>query len=153
MKYIKHLSVVLLFSSLLFSCNSLKTAIYDQYSYQKTTEIKVEASNLIDKATTSYTDNIDDIERLNLEIQKIVAYEKNKPNNEITYAMWQLLSNEEKNLLSGFLKRWKEKEVLSQFFVTEAKAQIMEAMDLLIQYEAKKDKVSKDKLLDIITGN
>jgi len=153
MKYIKHLSVILLFSSLLFSCNSLKTAIFDQYSYQKAVEIKVEASNLIDKATTSYTDNIEDIERLNLEIQKIVAYEKNKPNNEISYAMWKILSDSEKNLLVGFLKRWKEKDVLSQFFVTEAKAQIMEAMDLLIQYEAKKDKESKNKLLDIITGN
>jgi hypothetical protein len=153
MKYLKHISIILLFSSLLFSCNSLKTAIYDQYSYQKSIDIKVEASDVIDKATTSYSDNIEVIEHLNLEIQKIVEYEKNKPNNEITYAMWQLLSDKEKNLLSGFFKRWKEKGTLSQFFITEAKGQIMEAMDLLIQYEAKKDKESKNKLLDIITNN
>ncbi len=139
--------------ALVTSCESLKTASYDQYSYQKSVEIKVEASNLMDKATTPYADNIEAIAALNLEIQKIVEYEKNKPNNEITYAMWKILSNEEKNLLSGFFKRWKEKSELSQFFITEAKGQVLEAMDLLIQYEGKKDKVVKDKLVDIISNN
>jgi len=153
MKTIKKIIVILLIGTVAMSCNSLKTAVYDQYSYQKSVEIKIEASNTIDKATTLYSDNLEAIAHLNLEIQKIVAYEKNKPNNEITYAMWQILSDKEKNLLSGFLKRWKEKGKLSQVFVTEAKGQIMEAMDLLIQYEGKKDKTSKDKLLDIITGN
>jgi hypothetical protein len=138
---------------LMTSCDSLKTAVYDQYSYQKSVEIKVEASSLMDKATTAYSDNLVEIEALDKEIQKIVEYEKNKPNNEITYAMWKILSNKEKNLLSGFFKRWKEKGQMSQFFITEAKAQILEAMDLLIQYEGKKDKESKDKLLDIITSN
>ncbi|WP_456437412.1 hypothetical protein [Psychroserpens sp.] len=151
MKQIKHLSIILLFSSLFFSCNSLKTAVHDQYSYQKTVEIKVEASNLIDKATTPYTDHLKEIGDLGLEIQKIIEYEKSKPNNEITYAMWQVLANKDKNLLVGFFKRWKEKGQLKPFFVEEAKSQIIEAMDLLIQYEAKKDKETKDKLLQLIT--
>ena len=152
MKYLKHTLTVLLFSSLLFSCNSLKTAIYDQYSYQKTIEIKIEAENLIDKATTPYTDHLQDIGELGLEIQKILEYEKNKPNNEITYAMWQILADKDKNLLVGFFKRWKNKGQLNVFFVEEAKAQIMQAMDLLIQYEVKKDKETKDKLLTLINN-
>ena len=137
----------------LSSCSALQTAIYDQYSYQKSIEIKVEASRLMDKAVTPYTDNLQEIEELYLEIEKIVAYEKDKPNNEITYAMWQILADEEKNLLSGFFKRWKEKGTLSSFFVTEAKAQVIEAMDLLIQYEGKKDKQAKTALLELITNN
>ncbi len=151
----KQTSIVLVALVMLLttSCDSLKTAVYDQHSYQKSVEIKVEASSLMDKATTAYSDNLVEIEALDKEIQKIVEYEKNKPNNEITYAMWKILSNKEKNLLSGFFKRWKEKGQLSQFFITEAKAQVLEAMDLLIQYEGKKDKESKDKLLDIITSN
>lgn len=153
MKYLKHTIAVLLLSSLLFSCNSIKTAVYDQYSYQKTIEIKVEASNLMDKATTPYTDQLQDIGELGLEIQKIIEYEKNKPNNEITYAMWQLLADKDKNLLVGFFKRWKDKGQLNAIFVEEAKAQIMQAMDLLIQYEGKKDKETKDKLLDLIANN
>ncbi len=153
MKYLKHTMAILLLSSLPFSCNSIKTAVYDQYSYQKTIEIKVETSNLMNKATTPYTDHLQDIGELGLEIQKIIEYEKNKPNNEITYAMWQLLADKDKILLVGFFKRWKDKEQLNAIFVEEAKAQIMQAMDLLIQYEGKKDKETKDKLLQLISSN
>ncbi|WP_158837810.1 hypothetical protein [Polaribacter sp. L3A8] len=152
MKYIKQLSIILLFSSLFLSCNSLKTAVYDQYSYQKTVEIKVETSNLIDKATLPYGKHLKEIGELGIEIQKIIEYEKNKPNNEITYAMWQVLANKDKNLLVGFFKRWKEKGQLKPFFIKEAKSQIIEAMDLLLKYEAKKDKETKDKLLQLITN-
>lgn len=153
MKQIKHIIVLIVISSAILSCDSLKTAVYDQYSYQKTVEIKVEASSLIDKATTPYTDHLQYIGELGLEIQKIVEYEKNKPNNEITYAMWKVLADKDKNLLVGFFKRWKDKGQLNAFFVEEAKAQIIEAMDLLIKYEAKKDKETKDKLLDLIANN
>ncbi len=150
MKFTKHILFILLFSSVLTSCKNLKTAIYDQYSYQKTIEIKVDASALIDKATTPYSDHLKEIGELGLEIQKIIEYEKNKPNNEITYAMWQLLADKDKNLLIGFFKRWKDKGQLNSFFVEEAKSQIAEAMDLLIQYEVNKDKETKDKLLQLI---
>lgn len=150
----KNMLFITLLSVMLFnSCNTLKTAVYDQYSYQKSIEIKIEASHLMDKAVNEYSTNIAAIESLNLDIEKIVEYEKNKPNNEITYAMWKILSDKEKHLLSGFFVRWKEKGKMSPFFIKEAKGQVMEALDLLIQYEGKKDKVTKDKLLDIITNN
>lgn len=51
----------------LSSCSALQTAVYDQYSYQKSIEIKVEASRLMDKAVTPYTDNLQEIEELYLE--------------------------------------------------------------------------------------
>ena len=151
MKSLKHKLVILLISSFFFSCSSLKTALYDQYSYQKMIEIKVDASNLMEQATTPYKNHLKEIGALGLEIQKLIEYEKNKPNNEISYAMWQLLADKDKNLLVGFFKRWKEKGQLKLFFVKQAKVQIMEAMDLLIQYEAKKDKKTEDKLLQILT--
>ncbi|WDO13779.1 hypothetical protein MH928_03540 [Flavobacterium sp. WW92] len=67
--------------------------------------------------------------------------------------MWKVLTDEEKNLLSGFFKRWKEKESLSPVFLQESKKQVLEALDLLIQYEIKKDKVSKEGLLSLINSN
>ena len=127
MKYLKNSLVTLLFSCLFFSCTSLETALYDQYSYQKTIEIKIDAENLIDKATTPYSNHLQEVGELGVELQKIIEYEKNKPNNEITYAMWQLLTDKDKNLLVGFLKRWKDKGQLNSFFVDEAKGQILEA--------------------------
>lgn len=150
---IKWLLLSLTIAMLTTACESVKTAIFDQYSYQKTTELKVETSNLMDKATNSYKDHKEEVEKLLVDIQKLMEYEKNKPNNEITFAMWQLLNDKEKNLLAGFFKRWEEKETFSPVFLQESKNQVLEALDLLIQYEIKKDKQSKDSLLEIITNN
>ena len=153
MKQLKNNILIILTVSILYSCTSLKTAVFDQYAYQKSIEIKVEAENLMDKASTPYNDHLKEVAELGLEIEKMLEYEKNRPNNEITYAMWQLLANKDKNLLVGFFKRWKEKGQLNSIFIDEAKAQIATAMDLLIQYEAKKDKETKDKLLALLTSN
>lgn len=135
------------------SCESTRTALFDHYSYQRTTELKVETSKLMEKATTPYSQNKTEIEALFLNIEKLAEYEKNKPNNEITFAMWTVLTDQEKNLLGGFFKRWKEKETLTPVFLQESKKQVIEALDLLIQYEIKKDKQSKDSLLSLISKN
>ena len=151
MKNIKT-TILVLFLLSLVSCTSTKTALFDQYSYQKTTELKVETSNLIDKATTSYSANKIQIDKLLLDVEKLVEYEKNKPNNEITFAMWTILNDKEKNLLAGFFKLWEEKDKLSATFSQEAKKQVIEAFDLLIQYEVKKDKESANLLLSLINS-
>jgi hypothetical protein len=151
MKKLKLLLIPVLF--LIVSCSSTKTALYDQYSYQKTTELKVVSSQLMDLAITPYPNHKEEVEKLLLDIDKLTEYEKNKPNNEITFAMWKVLSDKEKNLLTGFFKRWEQKGTLSQTFLEESKKQIMEAIDLLIQYEINKDKVSRDGLLNIISKN
>ena len=153
MKTLKSLYLILISSFAIFSCQSVKTALYDQYSYQQTTSIKVEASNVMDKATTPYSNNKEIVEKLLLDIDKLVEYEKNKPNNEITFAMWKILTDKEKNLLSGFFKRWEEKGSFSPVFLQEAKKQVTDALDLLIQYEVKKDKESKDSLVNLINLN
>lgn len=152
MKNNKPFFILMLITAFLSSCSILKTAPYDQYSFQKTIEIKIDANQLIEKAENSYQDNIKEIEELQNEIAKIVEYEKYKPNNEITYKMWLLLSDKNKNLLAGFLKRWKEKDKLSPFFITEAKGQITEALNLLLEYENKKEPATKNQLLQLISN-
>ncbi|MDA6070436.1 hypothetical protein NJT12_12470 [Flavobacterium sp. AC] len=155
MKHLKlrHLTFLIAVSFVITSCTSTKTALFDHYSYQKTTEIKVETSKLMSQASTPYTSNKEAIEVLFLNIEKLTEYEKSKPNNEITFAMWKILNDKEKNLLAGFFQRWKTKEVLSPTFIEESKKQVLEAVDLLIQYEIKKDKESKDALWDLINSN
>lgn len=147
------IALMLLLAFATISCESTRTDIFDQYSYQRTTELKVETSKLMDKATTPYSKNLAEVEALFLNIEKLAEYEKNKPYNQITFAMWTILTDQEKNLLGGFFKRWKEKETLTPVFLEESKKQVLEAMDLLIQYEIKKDKQSKDSLLDLIAKN
>ena len=152
MKTLK-ITFILLTMVALTSCQSLKTAIFDQYSYQKTTELKVETLSVMGNATTMYKNQEEIVKKLLLDIEKLKEYEKNKPNNEITFAMWTIFTDKEKNLVGGFFKLWEEKQTLSPVFIEESKKQITEAFDLLIQYEIKKDKVSKDNLLAIISQN
>ncbi|WP_337966808.1 hypothetical protein [uncultured Flavobacterium sp.] len=143
--------IVLLFT--ITSCISTKTALYDQYSYQKTTELKVETIKLMNVANQPYNLHKEEVQNLLLDLDKLAEYEKNKPNNEITFAMWKVLNDKEKNLLAGFLKRWETKGILSQAFLEESKKQVLDALDLLIQYEIKKDKESKEELLNLININ
>ncbi|MBE8725791.1 hypothetical protein [Flavobacterium hungaricum] len=146
-------SFLILISLSLASCTSTKTALFDQYSYQKTTEIKVETIQLLNQANTPFTTQKEKVQSLLLNIEKLTEYEKNKPNNEITFAMWQVLNDKEKNLLAGFFKIWEKKGIVSPVFQEESKKQISDALDLLIQYEIKKDKESKELLLDLINLN
>lgn len=148
-QYLRPLLVVFV-TFLMVSCQSLKTAVYDQYSYQQAISLKVESDALIDKATNVFSDHEEAVTTLRLELKKLVEYEKNKPNNSISYAMLQLMANEDRSLLAGFLKRWKDEEQLSQTFTTEAKAQIMEAFDLIIKYEADKNKTNSSNILDFL---
>ena len=148
-QYLRPLLVVFV-TFLMVSCQSLKTAVYDQYSYQQAISLKVESDALIDKATNVFSDHEEAVTTLRLELKKLVEYEKNKPNNSISYAMLQLMANEDRSLLAGFLKRWRDEEQLSQTFTTEAKAQIMEAFDLIIKYEADKNKTNSSNILDFL---
>lgn len=150
MKNLKLIIFLIAFSFTTTSCDSTRTALFDSYSYQKTTEIKVETLKIMENATDLFQNHKPEIEALLLEIEKLIEYEKNKPHNEITFAMWQALNDQEKNLLAGFFKRWEAQKTLSPYFIDESKKQILSAFDLLIQYEINKDKESKEQLLELI---
>ena len=83
----------------------------------------------------------------------MVEYEKNKPDNEVSYAMWNVMANKDKNLLAGFFKRWKDKSQLSSIFIGEAKIQVAEALDLIVKYEAQKNKTNENNILGFLSNN
>ncbi|SFN63555.1 hypothetical protein SAMN04487989_102155 [Bizionia echini] len=135
------------------ACESLKTAVFDQYAYQQAISLKIESTNLMENAINPFASFQSEIDELELELQKMVEYEKNKPNNEITYAMWTLVMDSERNLLAGFLKRWETEGQLSQTFTNEAIIQISEALDLIIKYEAQKNKTNESNILNFLSNN
>lgn len=142
----KKLVTLIILVGVITSCSSLKTAVFDQYAYRKTIDVKVESRQLISKATMPFSDFEPQVENLRLDLEKILLYEQNRSNNEISYAMWQILADEDKNLLAGFLKRWENESTLGQGFVSQAEKQIMEAFDVLLRYEGVKDPQAKATL-------
>jgi hypothetical protein len=152
---IKPVSYVLAaFLSALLLLGGCKTISgYDQYAYAQGTALKVDALNIMDKATENFTSQQPGIDDITTRIEKAYEYEKHRPKNGITVKMWELLKNPDRNLFGGFLKRWKEKANLSATFINEAKIQVGEAFDMIVELESQKIKETDAKVTTFISSN
>jgi hypothetical protein len=130
----------------LFSCNTM--AHFDAFSYRETIDAKVEVLDLMDNATEEYNLYEESIHQLQKDLLKIYEYEKNRPRNVETTKMWEIMLDTNKNLYGGYIKRWREKTTLSKFFVGEAKIQVEEAFDMIIDLE--NGKIRKEQANEFI---
>lgn len=137
----KFLFIRLFAFSLLYGCGSL-TATYDHYSYIQTVDIKLELLHLMQQADKPFSLYEKEVEAIQKKIEKVYEYEKGRFKNEITITMWEKFKSPDKNLFGGFIKRWKEKKVLSPFFIKESKKSIRAAIDQIIGLESGKAKGS-----------
>jgi hypothetical protein len=132
-------ALILLYLALLGGFQGCSTiSVFDLYAYTQTTSIKVDALALMAKATEPASAHAEAIEHMIIQLDKAYEYEKGRPKNEITTRMWDVLKNPERNLLGGFLKRWREKGTLSSAFVEESRGLVSEAFDLISGLESQK---------------
>ncbi len=125
----------------LFACSSISE--FSQYAYQQAVDLKVESLDLIGNADQPFEDFADDVYSLKIELSKAVEFARGRPDNEISTKQWEILTDEKRNLLGGFLKRWEEEDTLSPMFVDEAKKIISDAFDTIIGLESGKIKPSE----------
>ncbi|WP_372756895.1 hypothetical protein [Mariniflexile sp.] len=147
MKTLKRSVILCFVAIMLSSCMSL----YDHYTYTNTIEAKVEALSLMDNSHEEYALYKLKADDLRNKMQSMVLYEKGKAKNEITVKMWEVMGNENK-LMGSYLKLWENKGTLNPAFIEEAKPQIEEAFNILIQFEEKKDKKSENVLATFINN-
>ncbi len=100
--------------------------------------MKVESLELMSFATSSYAEYEEDVTYLKTELSKAYEFALGRPNNELSAEQWEILLNEEGNLLGGFLKRWEEEDLLSEMFVTEMQMLVSDAFDTIIGLESGK---------------
>ena len=147
MKTIRNTFIVLFTSMALWNCAPL----YDHYTYTETIETKLSTVTLMEKGTTPYSENLDEITDLKNQYKKMVIYENGKNANRITTEMWELMIDD-KHLVGSYIKLWEDKETLNSLFIDEAIPQIEEAFDLMLSYESKKDKKSENALVNFINN-
>jgi len=123
----------------LTACSTI--APYDQAAYEHATSTKAEALLLMDRANTSYSQNADKIDAVILDLNKAYEYDKGRPRNQITAAMWTKLLNPEGKLFGGFIRYWKSKGQLHPAYIEEKKKDIGDAFDQIIQLEQGKEKL------------
>lgn len=139
----KTIIFVLLAVALLAGCATISP--FDQHAYVQTTSLKVDALHLMGKAVGDYTTYEKDIEAFEISLQKVYEYEKNRPKNDITVAMWDKLMKPDGHLLGGFLRRWKEEGKLGSAFVENIKEVVGGEFDKIAGLESKKLKSSDIK--------
>jgi len=121
---------------LLTACSSI--SVYSPEAYKQAVDLKIESLNIMSSATMPFSDYEEDVAFLKTELSKAYEFAKGRPNNEISTKQWEILIDENRNLLGGFLKRWENDETLSEMFVTEAQKLVSDAFDTIIGLESGK---------------
>jgi hypothetical protein len=134
--HVLRLSFLLWIIFVFYSCTSISQ--FSPEAYKQAVDLKVEALEVMSYATESYPDFETEIESLKQGLQRAYEFAKGRPDNEISTKQWEILIDEERNLLGGFLKRWKEEDTLSETFVTEAQIEVSDAFDTIIGLESGK---------------
>ncbi len=137
-KYRYFIFLILIMHILIVSCSTID--VFNQKAYEQSVNLKVEALNIISNANESYDANIQTINELKIDCKKAYEYAKGRDKNEDSIKQWEIMIDPESNLLFGFLERWKNKKMLNNQFIIEAKQIISEAFDTIIELESGKKK-------------
>lgn len=140
-----HHRLNLVLASLIFvsflGCRNLQPAFSEQ-AYRQTVSLKVESLELMEHASEEFSQHEANVHRLQTELRKAYEYAAGRPNNSTTASQWEILISPDRNLLGGFLQRWKQQGNLSLVFINENKRIIADAFDTIIELESGKRKPS-----------
>ena len=109
-------------------------------AYERAIKLKVEALNLMDKATEPYAQHQAAVDTLRFNLETGYEDAKGIPKNDMATQLWAILKDPNGNQLGGFLKLWQQKSVLHKPFIDEKKIQVRDAFDKIISLEAGKPK-------------
>lgn len=136
----------LFFAYLLFnSCAGYQ----DHYTLTETIKTKVMVQNVISKTSTPFSENVLIVNNLQQQLQKMQIYESTKTKNTLMQNMWHLLNNKQSSL-QKLLALWEQQGTMSTAFSEEYTVQINHMLDLMIDYESKKNKKTESALLQLL---
>jgi hypothetical protein len=130
---------IILVVSLIQGC-SPTISLYDQYAYTQSTSIKVDALNVMGMATDSFQVHKKEVSDLNVSLQKIYEYDKNRSKDTLTTKQWDILMDPNAHLLATFLKDWQAETTEDSTYIAQKKVQVSKAFDTIIKLEAAKIK-------------
>ena len=91
---------ILTFSLAAWSCSNI--SVFSPEAYKQAVDLKVESLELMSFATSPYADYEENVTYLKTELRKAYEFALGRPNNELSAGQWEILINEEGNLLGGF---------------------------------------------------
>src|SRR5258708_6507952 len=115
--------------AMIVAASCIRIANYSETEYQYAINLKVESLQLMSRATTAYSANQVEADKLRTDLAKAYEYAAGRPDNQISTEQWGILKDDSKNLLGGFLRRWEAEKTLGAPYIDEKKAQIGKAFD------------------------
>jgi hypothetical protein len=137
----KTLAVKLLFPFLFLSilgCSPV--AEFNQVALDKTVSVKKDALNLISKANDNYVNHQSEIDSLKSNVENAYQFSKSINNNSESVSQWEIIRNPQRSSLFGLLERWKNKNTLSDTFISQVKILIAFDFNIIIDLENNKKK-------------
>jgi len=135
---VRLITAISIFTCCLIAWSCSPISVFSPDAYKQAVDLKVEALNLMSFAASPYADYEEEVLYLKTELKKAYEFALGRPNNEISAGQWEILINEEGNLLGGFLKRWEVEDALSEMFVSEMQMLVSDAFDTIIGLESGK---------------
>ncbi len=121
----------------LTSCVSI--ASQDPVAIKNATDVRVEAEMLIDKATEPPEKHIQAISFLRLRAKQAHEYAKARNDNSLSTRQWEIMIDEKRFLLGGFLLMWEnKKQGFSRAFLDGVKKNVLGGLDEIIKLEKAK---------------
>lgn len=133
---IKNFYLLLINLIFLMGCTSISP--FNEIAYQQSTSIKATALLLINHGNEDYSLYVKQVEELKLDMEKAYEYAKARPKNEESTKQWEIMKNPEGNSLGSFLKKWREKGNVSEFYIEEKKKMVSIGFDTISELEIKK---------------
>ncbi len=121
----------------LTACTTI--APFDLAAYEKVTSAKAAALALISESTEDYGSHVSEVKAVSLIISQAYEYDKGRPKNQVTTAMWDKLLSNDGGLWGTFLVRWKEKGSFKPDAVALRKTQVGKGFDLISALEIGKN--------------
>ncbi len=135
----QRVAILIAFGVLLTACTPTISQ-FNETAYQQAVQLKVKSMSLIDKANEPYSVHEEEAVQLKQNLLTAYEYAKGRPKNEVSTRQWEIMVDAERNLMGGFLVRWKEQETLSPAFIGEYSKVIADAFDTIIGLESGKIK-------------
>ncbi|MDR3541520.1 MAG: hypothetical protein P4L69_11240 [Desulfosporosinus sp.] len=123
----------------LFGCSPVSQ--FNQVAYDRAVSIKTTALNLISKSNETYSGHRAEIDSLKFDVEQAYQYSKTIPYNDETTAQWEIIRDPQRSSLFGLLERWKNKDTLSNEFISQVKILIAFDFNLIIDLENNKKKL------------
>ena len=140
--YAFNCTIVALALLTLGACTTTNPSVgkFNNKAYENATSIKARALALVDLSAEPYTKHEQTAVTLMTDVSAAREFSAGLPNNSISAAQWDAIRDPQRNLLGGYIGKWKARTGagMAEFFRKEVKTQLSRAFDYLICLEANK---------------